>query len=70
MFRTEKPVILITTHADCGLYAYDATGVQPRMILGHDVQQGESRDDAATAVLDAVRDRLAQYFTGDVEDVE
>lgn len=67
MIRNENPVIVITTHADFGLYAYDVSGARPRMILGHDVQLGESRDDAASAVIDAVRVRLTEHFTGDQE---
>lgn len=67
MIRRENPVIMITTHADFGVYAYDVRGAQPRMILGHDVQPGESRDDAVSAVTDAVRERLAESFSGEVD---
>ena len=60
MIRHETPVITITTYADFGVYAYDVRNVQPRMVLGHDVQEGELTVESVDAVLDAVRTRLLE----------
>lgn len=52
-------VVSIEVHdAGGSVYAYDVRSSPPRMILGFDVQPGESREDAVHAVVDAVRDRL------------
>jgi hypothetical protein len=60
MIRSENPVIVITTYGDFGVYAYDVREAPPRMVLGHDVQDGESVTDAVNAVAEAARARLLE----------
>jgi hypothetical protein len=59
---TERPVVMITTHADFGVYAYDVRGPQPSMILGHDVQQGESVEQAVADVVAQVGVRVTEIM--------
>jgi hypothetical protein len=63
MIRNETPVIMITTYSDFGVYAYDVrneNGPHARMILGHDVQDGEHTVESVDDVLQAVRTRLLE----------
>lgn len=54
---TER-TIRIVVH-DVGLIAYDD---DQRVVLGVDVQDDESREDAVHDVVDAVRERLLEWF--------
>lgn len=60
MIRNETPVIMITTYQDFGVYAYDVRTTPPRMVLGRDVQDGESVADAVREVAEAAHARLLE----------
>lgn len=60
MTRIETPVIMITMYADFGVYVYDVRDAQPRMVLGHDVREGEHTAESIDEVLSAVRTRLLE----------
>jgi hypothetical protein len=59
---TERPVVEIFVHEDFGVYAYDVRDGERRMILGHDVQPGESVEQAVADVMVQVGVRLTEIM--------
>lgn len=60
MFRSENPVIVITTYADTGVSAYDVSGERPRALYVRDVQDGQSREELLPELVEAVQAHLQE----------